>query len=41
MLEFVPRYNAAVWRVMWGLTPGSSEFTVFVNAETGKVLGRA
>lgn len=40
MLEYVPRYGTPVWRVMWGLTPGTSEFTVFVDAGTGKVLGR-
>lgn len=41
MLEFIPRYNTTAWRVMWGLTAGTSEYTVFVDADTGKVLGRA
>lgn len=41
LLEFTPRFPDPVWRVMWGETAGSAEFTVFVDASTGKVLGKA
>jgi hypothetical protein len=41
LLEFTPRFPDPVWRVMWGETAGSAEFTVFVDATTGKVVGKA
>jgi Peptidase propeptide and YPEB domain len=40
MLEFTPRFPDAVWRVMWGETPGSAQYTVFVDATTGQVVGK-
>ena len=40
-LEFTPRFPDPVWRVMWGETAGSAEFTVFVDATTGKMVGKA
>jgi hypothetical protein len=40
MLEFTPRFPDPVWRVMWGETPGSAQFTVFVDAATGLVVGK-
>ena len=41
LLELTPRFPDPVWRVMWGETPGAAEFTVFVDASTGKVVGKA
>ena len=41
LLEFTPRFPDPVWRVMWGESAGSAEFTVFVDASTGKVVGKA
>lgn len=38
ILEMVPRFPDPAWRVFWGANPGSAEFTVFVDATTGKVL---
>jgi hypothetical protein len=40
LLEFTPRFPDAVWRVMWGETPGAAEFTVFVDAATGQAVGK-
>lgn len=40
LLEFTPRFPDPVWRVMWGESAGSAEFTVFVDASTGKVVGK-
>ena len=39
-LEYTPRFPDPVWRVMWGETPGSAEYTVFVDASTGQVVGK-
>jgi hypothetical protein len=39
-LEFTPRFPDAVWRVMWGESAGSAEYTVFVDAATGQVVGK-
>lgn len=40
LLEFTPRFPDAVWRVMWGETAGSAQYTVFVDAATGQVVGK-
>jgi hypothetical protein len=40
LLEFTPRFPDVVWRVMWGETAGSAEYTVFVDASTGKLVGK-
>jgi peptidase YpeB-like protein len=40
LVEFTPRFADPVWRVMWGESAGSAEFTVFVDASTGKVVGK-
>ncbi|MCU1337633.1 MAG: hypothetical protein JWO19_3214 [Bryobacterales bacterium] len=40
LLEFTPRFQDPVWRVMWGETAGSAEYTVFVDATTGQVVGK-
>jgi hypothetical protein len=41
LVEFTPRFPDPVWRVMWGESAGSAEFTVFVDASTGKMVGKA
>jgi hypothetical protein len=41
LLELTPRFPDPAWRVMWGETAGSAEFSVFVDATTGKVVGKA
>lgn len=38
MLESSSRFPNPAWRVFWGATPASAEFTVFVDATTGTVL---
>jgi hypothetical protein len=40
LVEFTPRFPDPVWRVMWGESAGSAEFTVFVDATIGKVVGK-
>lgn len=37
-LESVKRYPNPVWRVMWGASPATSNFSVYVNAATGAYL---
>ncbi|HEY2842811.1 MAG TPA: hypothetical protein VGJ09_04140 [Bryobacteraceae bacterium] len=41
LLEYTPRFPDAVWRVMWGETAGSAEYTIFVDAGTGQVVGKS
>ncbi len=38
LMEHSNRFADVVWRVMWGETVGTSEYTVFVDASTGKFL---
>jgi hypothetical protein len=38
LLQQTTRYNEPVWIVMWGISPGTAEFTVTVGATSGKVL---
>jgi hypothetical protein len=38
VLELTPRYPAPAWRVIWGESPSTSNFSVFVDAGTGKFL---
>ncbi len=38
LLEFTPRYPNATWRVLWGETVGTANYSVFVDATTGKFL---
>jgi len=40
LLEFTPRFTDPVWRVMWGETAGSAQYTVFVDAATGQTVGK-
>jgi hypothetical protein len=37
-LEFSSRFPNPTWRVFWGATPASAEFTVFVDATSGDVV---
>ena len=38
LLEFTPRYPNAAWRVLWGETVGTANYSVFVDATTGQFL---
>jgi hypothetical protein len=40
LLESTPRFPDPAWRVMWGASPGSAEYTAFVDASTGALVGR-
>ncbi len=40
MLESTPRFPDVYWRVMWGETAGTAEFTVFIDASSGGFLER-
>ena len=40
LLEFTPRFAEPVWRVMWGETAGSAEYTAIVGASAGQMLGK-
>jgi hypothetical protein len=38
LLESTPRFPNPTWRVLWGKTIGTSDYSVFVDASTGKPL---
>lgn len=38
ILEKTRRFQDVYWRVLWGESVGTSEYTVFVNATTGKFM---
>jgi len=40
MLESTPRFPNVYWRVMWGETVGTADFTVFIDASSGEFLER-
>jgi hypothetical protein len=40
MVEFTPRFVEPVFRVMWGETAGSAEYTAIVGASSGQMLGK-
>ena len=40
MLESTPRFPDVYWRVMWGETVGTADFTVFIDASSGGFLER-
>jgi len=40
MVEFTPRFPEPVFRVMWGETAGSAEYTAIIGASTGQMLGK-
>jgi hypothetical protein len=39
LCEFTPRFPNPAWRVMWGQSASSAEWSVFVDASTGQYLG--
>lgn len=41
ILEMTNRFPQLVWRVVWGESVGSSDYSVFVDAATGQFLVRA
>ena len=38
LLELTPRFPLPAWRVSWGETLGSSDYTVFIDCTSGKYL---
>lgn len=40
LLESTPRFPNVYWRVMWGESVGTADFTVFVDASSGAFLER-
>jgi len=38
MLERTPRFPNPVWRVIWGESAGTSNFSIYVDASTGEYL---
>ena len=40
VLELTPRFPDLAWRIFWGESVSSSEYTVFIDASTGKYLER-
>jgi hypothetical protein len=38
LLELTPRFPNPTWRVLWGETIGTSDYSVFIDASTGKPL---
>ena len=41
LLELTPRHPNLAWRIIWGETVGTSDYSVFVDASTGQFLERA
>jgi hypothetical protein len=40
IVEFTPRFPEPVYRVMWGETAGSAQYTALVGASSGQMLGK-
>ena len=40
LLEKTPRFPDPAWRVFWGESVGTSDYSVFINATTGQFLER-
>ena len=40
VVEFTARFPNPVWLVLWGETAGLAQYTVFVDAATGQVVGK-
>ena len=40
LLEYTPRFPDPTWRVMWGASASTAEYSVFVDATTGAVVGK-
>ncbi len=41
LLEYTPRFPDLTWRVFWGESVGTSDYSIFVDATTGQFLERA
>jgi hypothetical protein len=41
LLELTPRFPDLAWRIIWGDTPATSDYSIFVDATTGAFLERA
>lgn len=41
LLEQTPRFPDLAWRVIWGESTGTSDYSVFIDATTGQFLERA
>lgn len=41
ILERTPRFPDPAWRVIWGETVGTSDYSIFVDATTGAFLAKA
>jgi len=39
LCEYTPRFPDPVWRVLWGNSVSSAQWSVFVDASTGQFLG--
>jgi len=39
LLELTPRFPSPTWRVLWGVSVGTAEHQVFVDATSGAVVG--
>jgi hypothetical protein len=39
LCELTPRFPDPVWRVLWGDSPSAAQWSVFVDATTGRFLG--
>jgi len=39
LLELTNRYPGVTWRVIWGESVGTSDYSVFVDASTGAIVG--
>lgn len=39
-LESNPRFTSPSWAVMWGNTPGTAQYVIYLDAKSGKLLGR-
>ena len=39
-LENNPRFPVATWQVMWGNSSGMAQYAVYLDAGTGKLLGK-
>ena len=40
LLEKIDQYPTPVWRVIWGESVGTSNFSIYVNAANGEYLGK-
>jgi hypothetical protein len=38
IMEKIPEFPDPAWRVIWGESPSASNFSIYVDASTGKYL---